>query len=263
MSFLGLSAKDALLSWNLFKMSLRDRYMGSALGTFWAVLTPLCMLGMYTFIFGFIFKAKVPGAETTLAYAIWLISGLVPYQAFSEGVNATANSVIGGANMIKNIAFNAETLVVAASLLSLVSFGVGMAFLLVLSVCAGNWPTWHIIFLCLVIPLQLLLITGLGLFLSAFAVFVRDTIQILPTLLMFLMFFTPIFYAKSMMPDIAAQLTFFNPLFQLTDAYRRILLDHAAPDLFGLAYLAVLCAGLNLLGLLFFRRLKGFFETAL
>ena len=218
---------------------------------------------MYTFIFGFIFKARVPGAETTLGYAIWLISGLVPYQAFSEGVNSAAGSLIGGANMIKNMAFNSETLVFAAALLSLVSFTVGMVFLLILSACDGNWPSWHIIFLCLVIPLQFLLITGLGLFLSAFAVFVRDTLQILPTLLIFLMFFTPIFYAKSMLPSFAAKLTFFNPLFQLTDAYRSILLVHAIPDLLGLAYLAVVCIGLNLLGLLFFRRLKGLFEVAL
>lgn len=72
------SRKDLHMVVNAFKMNLRDRYMGSALGLFWAIINPLIFLGLYTFIFGFVFKAKVPGSETTLAYSIYLISGFEP-----------------------------------------------------------------------------------------------------------------------------------------------------------------------------------------
>mgnify|MGYP000908890106 CR=1 FL=1 len=132
MHLLGFNKSDAILALNLAKMNIRDRYLGSALGLLWAILNPLLLLGMYTFIFGFIFKAKLPGSETTFAYAIWLISGMVPYLAVSEALTATAGSVVGGAGMVKNVIFKSETLPYAATLTSAVPFAVGMFFLVLL-----------------------------------------------------------------------------------------------------------------------------------
>ena len=248
---------------NLDKMQIHDRYRGSVLGIIWAVINPLLMLGMYTFIFGFIFKAKLPGAETTFAYAIWLISGMVPYMAVSEALNSTATSVVGGANMVKNVVFKSEILPYAATLSAAIPFTVGMIFLLILLCVDGNYPSWHILLLLPVVLIQFAFLSGAGLFLSATTVFIRDIAQALSTTVMFLMFFTPIFYTKEMMPTIIQKVTFLNPLYQLTQPYRDIILYHRIPDVYGLMYITALAVLLNIFGLNYFRRLKGYFELKL
>jgi lipopolysaccharide transport system permease protein len=263
MQLLGFTPADGRLIINLAKMNIRDRYLGSALGLVWAVLNPMMMLGMYTFIFGFVFKARLPGAETTFAYAIWLISGLVPYMAVSEALNSTAGSVVGGAGMVKNVVFKSETLPYAATLTSAVPFTVGMIFLLILLFIDGNYPTWHVVLLVPLIFIQFIFLSGIGLFLAATTVFVRDIIQALSTVIMFLMFFTPIFYTIEMMPRIIQKVTFFNPLYQLTQPYRDIILYHRVPDLKGISYIVILAIVLNIFGLKYFRRLKGYFEMKL
>lgn len=260
MQVFGFLPADGRLIINLLKMNIRDRYLGSTLGLVWAILNPMLMLGMYTVIFGFIFKTKIPGSETTFSYAIWMISGLVPFLAINEALMGTASSVIGGANMVKNVVFKSETLPYAAALTAFVPFAAGMIFLFIMIVIDGNYPTWHVIAIVPIILLQFALLGGIGLFLGATAVFMRDIIQILPTILTFLMFFTPIFYARETLPKYAQDITFFNPLYQMTQPYRDIILYHRLPDFTGLAYLAMLALLLNIFGLKYFRKLKGYFE---
>jgi lipopolysaccharide transport system permease protein len=263
MQLLGFTPADGRLIINLFRMNIRDRYLGSALGLFWAILNPMLMLGMYTFIFGFVFKARLPGAETTFAYSIWLISGMVPYMAVSEALSSTASSVVGGAGMVKNVVFKSETLPYASTLTAAVPFTVGMLFLFILISIDGNYPTWHIVLLVPLVLVQFAFLGGIGLFLAATTVFVRDVMQALSTIIMFLMFFTPIFYTIEMMPRMIQRVTFFNPLYQLTQPYRDIILYHRVPDLKGLCYIAVLAVLFNIAGLRYFRRLKGYFEIKL
>lgn len=263
MEILGFKKDDIRLTYNLFKMNIRNRYLGSTLGLSWAVLQPLLLLGMYTFVFGFVFKSKLPGAETTLAYVIWMISGFVPYLAFADALTGTANSVIGGSGLVKNIVFKSETLPIASTLTSAIPFGVGMSFLLIIMIVDGNYPTWHIIALIPVIFLQFAFLVGMAFFLGSTTVFIRDITQALPTVTMLLLFFTPIFYPVDALPNVIRKLTFFNPLFQLTHPYREIILYHRMPNWSGLVYMSVLSAVIILAGLKYFRRLKGYFEMKL
>ena len=244
-------------------MNLRDRYLGSKLGLFWAILNPLLLLGMYTFVFGFVLKAKVPGAKTTFAYSIWMISGFVPYLAFSEALVNSSNAIISGKSLIKNIIFKSEILPIAATMTAGVPFIVGMFFLVVLLCLDGNYPTWHSIAIVPVIVAQFTFLIGLSLYVSATAVFIRDIIQMLPTLIMLLLFFTPIFYPIQSMPPIIRKLTFFNPLYQMSIPYRNILLKHYFPDWKGLVYLGILGICLVVSGLEYFRYLKGYFDMRL
>ncbi len=260
---LGFRKDDIRLIYNLFKMNIRDRYLGSALGLSWAVLQPTLLLGVYTFVFGFVFKSKIPGSETTLAYVIWMISGFVPYLAFADALNGTANSILGGSGLVKNIVFKSETLPIASTLTSAVPFGVGMFFLLIIITVDGNYPTWHIIALIPVIFLQFAFLAGMAFFLSSTTVFIRDITQALPTAVMLLLFFTPIFYPIDALPNVIRKFTFFNPLFQITHPYREIILYHRLPDWRGLVYMSVLSAVIILAGLKYFRRLKGYFEMKL
>lgn len=260
---LGFNVEDVRLNLNLFRMRIRDRYMGSALGAVWAILHPLLLLGTYTFVFGFVLKSKIPGADTTLAYTIWMISGFVPYLAFSEALNESANSVVGSASLVKNIVFKSETIPVAAVLTAAVPFAVGMLFLVVLLLVDGRGLTWHAVALVPVVCVQFAFLAGAALFLSATTVFIRDIAHILPTLTMLLLFFTPIFYPIEAMPAAIQKLTFWNPLYQMVRPYSDILLSHRLPDWRGLAYLVGLAMLLMVFGLRYFRSLKGYFEMKL
>jgi len=259
----GFDKQDVLLAFNLFKMNVRDRYLGSSLGIFWAIANPLFMLALYTFVFGFILKVRLPGAETTLGYVVWLISGYGPWIAMTEAIMCSTTSVVGAAGIVKNLAFKTELLPITSAFGGLISLGVSLCFLLILMIFEGSAPGWHLLWVPFVIFLQFFLIVSLGLWLSAINVFVRDLSLALPNVLTILMFFTPIFYPVSAMPKVVQQLSFANPFFQISDAYRAVLIRDEAPGVLGLFGVFLLSLAIFWSGLAAFRRAKGVFDSAL
>jgi len=260
---MGFNKQDAILAFNLLKMNVRDRYLGSALGGLWAIANPLFMLSLYTFVFGFVFKVRLPGADTTLAYVVWLISGYGPWIATTEAIVASANSVVGSSGIVKNMAFKVELLPISAAFIGLISLSVSFVFLLILMICADNLPTWHLIWLPLVIGIHFLFVISIGIWLSAVMVFIRDLAQALPNLLTIILFLTPIFYSMDSMPAVIRNITFINPFYQISDAYRNVLILHIQPSFNGLVYVFLLSSVVFYFGLRVFRKVKGFFDSAL
>jgi len=201
MTFLGFDKRDLKMTINLCKMMLRDRYLGSALGGVWAVLNPIILLGVFTFIFGFVFKSKIPGADTTLSYAMWMIAGYGPWIALTESVMAGTTSVVGGAPMIKNLSFKAECLPLAATLTGCVPLVVSQFFLACLLLADDRVFTWHLATVPLIIFLQFSLLAGVSLFLSSINVFLRDVSLVMPNVLVILLFTSPIFFPIDVFPE--------------------------------------------------------------
>ena len=244
-------------------MNVRDRYLGSSLGSIWAIANPLMMLCIYTYVFGFVFKVKLPGAETTLAYVIWLITGYGPWIATTEAIITSSTSVVGASGMVKNMAFKTELLPIAGAFVGVISLAVSLFFLLILLILSDNTPTWHVILLPLVIMLQFGWVIALGMWLSAITVFVRDVTQVLPNLLTVVMFFTPIFIPFDSLPRLVQTLSLANPFYHLAEAYRSILTGHQVPNIMGMAFVGVLSIIVFYFGLAAFRRAKGYFDSAL
>jgi lipopolysaccharide transport system permease protein len=259
----GFSKRDIQSVASFTKLNIVDRYLGSAMGSFWALANPLLMLALYTFVFGFVFKSRLPGASTTLGYAIWLISGYGPWLAISEGIVGATQSIVGNTGIVKNIAMKSEILTIAASLTGVVSMLVNFVFLLVLLPFDGNSISWHVVFLIPAVVLQFSLIIGFGLFFAAINVFFRDFGIVLPNLLTMVLFATPIFYPLESIPRVLRFLASFNPIFIVADSYRKALVFHEVPNLLSLAMALLFSFALIGLGLKFFRRLKGHFESAL
>jgi lipopolysaccharide transport system permease protein len=263
MRLLGFERRDIRVGLNLFKMALGDRYLGSALGIAWAILNPLLMLGIFTFIFGYVFTARAPGAETSLAFVIWLISGYGPWLAISEGLNAGAASVVGAAGIIKNLPFKSELLPIVAVLTGLLPLAVALLLVLALLGASGTAPSWAWLIVPAVIALQTIFIAGLALFLASLTVFVRDVAVVLPNLLLIVLFASPIFYPVSAYPPGIGEVLRFNPFYVIAEGYRAPLTRGELPPLWTLAYLLVLSLVAVVLGLRFFRRLKTHFEARL
>lgn len=260
---LGLVRSDMRLAVNLLAMNIRDRYLGSSLGSIWAIANPLFMLVLYTFLFGFVFKVRLPGAETTFAYAVWLISGYGPWLGTVEALTAATHSVVGATGIVKNLAIKTELLPIAATFVGLLTVAVCLVFLNVLLLADGRFIGWQVVWLPIVIAVHFALLVGLGLWLGAANVFVRDLGLALPNLLTILMFSTPIFYPIGSLPLVLQRVTQVNPFYILIEAYRSVVLGNTAPSLWGLLYVLALAIVVFLSGLTVFRRVKGNFGSML
>ncbi|MBF9231985.1 ABC transporter permease [Microvirga alba] len=259
----GFDRRDLGMMVSLTRMSLTDRYLGSALGLAWAVLSPLAMLGIFCFVFTYVFPGRLPGREGTLPFLIWLISGYGPWLSISEGLGTATGSVVGNAGIVKNIAFKSELLPIVSAITGLVPLVVAFGLIVVLQAFGGIWPSPALIALPIAIILQIVFVSGLGLFLGALNVFVRDTALILPNVLTIILFASPIFYPLSAYPKGAQAVLVYNPFYVLAECYRQPILEGALPHLWTLGYMTVISVAVFLGGLWWFRRLKSFFDTRL
>ncbi len=263
MSFMGLTARDFVQALKNYRLNLRTRFLGSRIGFAWAILNPLLLMLVYVVVFGFVMKVRVSEDSGPMEYLIWFISGFAPWLAINDGITSTANAVISSVHLIKSFPIKAEVLPLSYTMMGLPQLLVGIALVVILSLVSGAGISLHILWLLVVIPVMFLFLAGLGFFLSALTVFFRDINQFIGTVLMFLLFFTPVFYTLDQLPVIVQKVTFFNPIFQIVDPFRQVLVNHQNINLVGFAYLFVLSAILWVLGLRFFRKRKGLFESVL
>src|SRR5437899_2719208 len=104
---------------SLARRELVARYKGSVLGVIWALLTPVVMIAIFTFIFAGIFGARFGASGSPWDYALYLFCGLLPWTMFQETLQLSANTVVVHANLVKRVVFPLETLPVAQALSSL------------------------------------------------------------------------------------------------------------------------------------------------
>jgi lipopolysaccharide transport system permease protein len=159
--------------------------------------------------------------------------------------------------------FKTELLPVSAAMTGIVPMAISMVFVAVLLIASGNPLSWHAAVVPAVILLQFLFIISVGFFLSAIQVFVRDFGIVLPNLMMAILFTSPIFYPYDSMPGVLKLIASANPFYILVEGYRAPLIHHQLPGLTGLVYVLGITLVLALIGLRFFRRLKGYFISKL
>lgn len=263
MMSLRVDRRDWNMLKSLFRLALIDRFVGSGLGLVWAILSPLMLMGIFTFVFTFVFPSRMPGQGGPLPFVIWLLSGYGPWLAINEGIMSATTSVSSNAGIIKNIAFKPEILPVVGAMLGTVPLLVSFLIIVPLQFIEGHPPSIGYLILPLVIFLHLVFVSGIGLFLAALNVFIRDTALVLPNVLMLLLFGSPIFYPLTSYPEFLRPILIFNPFYVITTCYRVPILDGTFPPLWMLPYLAGASALLFFGGLWWFRRLKTFFDTRL
>ncbi|MGY3534256.1 lipopolysaccharide transport system permease protein [Bradyrhizobium embrapense] len=263
MNIAGFDRRDAGMLLSLFKLTVSDRYLGSSLGLVWAVLSPLLLMGIFTFVFTFVFPGRLPGREGAIAYVVWLLSGYGPWLAISEGLSISTGSVVGNAGIVKNIAFKSELLPVVGALTGIFPLLVSLAVIAILFVVSGQAPSPALLVLPISLFLGMMFVAGLGLFLAALNVFVRDTSLALPNVLTLLLFASPIFYPISSYPAGLGKLLQFNPFYVIAALFRAPIIDGALPPLWMVVYLAVVTTIVFAAGLMWFRRLKSSFDARL
>lgn len=242
------ATRNLNLLYQLVRRDFTARFTGSALGLGWAILQPLTLVVLYWFVFTFMIP-QGPGARNG-DYVYFLISGLVPWIGFNEGLMRSTTSIVDNAAIVRRLAFRSELLVVvpnaSAILLELVGLGLFMIFL-----AATHSMPWLLWVLPFAIALQFAIQLGLGWMLATLYVFFRDLSQILGFVLSIVFYLSPILYAVS---HRFATFLNWNPLTPLLGLFRSAMLGSPLPSAASIVFVVILAAALFSAGLAMFRR---------
>lgn len=236
---------------------IASRYRESVLGTIWAVINPLLMLSIYTFVFGFMLKSRWPGqGDNKLLFAVTLFAGLIVNSLFAETINSSTKIISENANYVKKVVFPLEMLPLVLLGSALFHAAISLGILVVANALVGTGLHWTIVLLPLVIVPIVLATAGVAWVLAALGVFLRDASQIVGFLTALLMFLSPIFYPMQSFPVALRHWLLLNPLTLPVVQVRQVVIDGILPgwrDL-GISYVVGLAAAA--IGLWLFERAK-------
>lgn len=199
---------------------IKVRYKQTVLGAVWAILQPLMTMIVFSLFFGRL--AKVP--SDGIPYPVFAFAALVPWTFFSTGLGQAANSLVGSANLIKKVYFPRLSIPIATVLAGIVDLGLSFLVLIVMMAYYGIAPTINVVWLPLFILLALITALGVGLWLSALNVQFRDVRYVVPFLMQFWLFATPIAYSSSLLHDPWRTIYGLNPMVGVVEGFRWALL---------------------------------------
>lgn len=241
------------------------RYKGSYIGLGWSFIQPLIMLGVYTFVFSVIFKARwgVESNEGKAAFALALFIGLITFSIFSEVANSAPSLVLGNANYVKKVVFPLEILPLVKLFSALINAAFSLGVLLVGILIFNHFIHWTALLLPLIWLPMMMFTLGCGYFLASLGVFVRDMGTVIGVVTTILFFLTPIFYPISAIPEQFRIFCRINPIAIFVEDARRVVLWGLFPDwpwfFFGLAS----SAAVLIFGFVWFMKSKKAFADVL
>ncbi|MBI3769586.1 MAG: ABC transporter permease [Deltaproteobacteria bacterium] len=242
------NSKSLNLLWELTISQYKLKDQSTFFGVLWSFLNPLFMVAVL-FVF---FHAQV--GSTVEHYGVYLLLGIVQYTYFSNATNTSMRVLLVMRQLTKDAVFPKELLVFSSTLSNTIDLVISMLVCVAVAYVSGVTPSWSALFLLLVLILQLMLVSWVGLLLACVLLLARDIDHIYQVFLRALLFVTPIFYPRSFLGEgLAHYLVLLNPLAQLIELSRSILLDGEVPSP---AHVAALLAVNGLLILLTFRVFK-------
>ncbi len=214
----------------------RSKYLNSLLGSIWSLINPIALITIYTVIFSQVMRAKLPGIDDTMAYGLFVCSGLLPWMYYVELLNRFPTIFIEQSNLLKKVSFPRTTLPLIALFSATVNFVIIFSVFMLFLVVTNRFPGWVILGFIPLLIIQQMFVVGLGIVLASLNVFFRDVGQITGVITQFWFWFTPIVYMAYMLPDRAQKLLAYNPMTRFVQAYQGIILYHRWPDLSGFVF---------------------------
>jgi lipopolysaccharide transport system permease protein len=242
--------KDLILEFA--RRDIKLRYRQTMLGIAWVVLQPIVAAGVLNFAFGVVAGARPQGPS----YFLFTFAGLLVWNLFSMTLNKTSMSLVGNAYLISKVYFPRLALPISGTLATLLDFAVALCVLFVVQALYGFVPGWQLVLVPIWIAMVLYLALGVGLIAAALTVQYRDIQHILPILIPFMLYASPVAYDVAQIPEAYQRLFYFvNPLAAPIVAFRASVLPGAAmPPLVYLAWSAVASIGSFALGGAVFKR---------
>ncbi len=233
------------LTWREIKV----RYKQTALGFAWAIIQPLFMMIVFTLFFGTL--AKIPSEG--IPYPLFNYAALLPWTLFAEGITRSSNSLVQDANLVKKVYFPRLVMPLSGILSPLVDFAIASTILIGMMFYFGFPPTIRILWLPAFILLALMTSVGVGLWLSAINVRYRDVRYVIPFLIQFWLFASPVVYSSTLLPERYQIIYGINPMAGVIEGFRWALLGTEAPGSL-IAISVIIVVVLLISGAFYFRR---------
>lgn len=243
------------LLWNLANREITQRYKQSALGYAWVILNPLFQLVVMSFVFDTILKVPSLGVP----FILFLSAALLPWNLFTQSLTSSSNVLVTNSNLITKIYFPREILVYSTILAKLVDFGYSCFVFLAFIFFFHTPITIYYLWVPIILIVQIILMSGISLIVSAFNLFYRDIQYLLNLIILLWMYVTPIMYPVEIIPEQYRFLFSLNPMAVIVNAYRQVLLSNKSPNMASLAVAALVSLLIFSLGFALFKKMEGEF----
>jgi lipopolysaccharide transport system permease protein len=207
-----------VLAWR----DLSIRYKQTAIGAVWALIRPLLTMVIFTIIFERV--AKLP-SDGSAPYALMVFAGMLPWSFFATGLADASNSLISNSNLISKVFFPRLIVPTAMIIVSFVDFLISFVILLAMLVWYRFLPGWQMVFLPLFIALAFLASLGPSLWITALNVRYRDFRYIIPFMVQFGLYVSPVGFSSSVVPQQWRILYGLNPIVGVIDGFRWCILN--------------------------------------
>ncbi len=232
---------------------IKVRYKQTVIGAAWAVLQPVLTMLVFSLFFGKL--AKIPSQG--LPYPIFYYCALLPWMYFATAMQSATNIVVDQQRVITKIYFPRVVLPISAILSGLLDFLISFAVFLAMMVYFRIEPTRAVVWLPAFTLLAVLTALGVGLWLSALNALYRDVRYVVPFLVQFWMFASPVAYPSSLVPEKLRWLYGLNPMAGVIEGFRWALTGHGEPPNILLAASSAAVLAVVLGGLLYFHAVEG------
>jgi lipopolysaccharide transport system permease protein len=198
------------------KRDLKVKYAQTWLGLGWTIVQPLTGLLIFTFFFGYILNWQADG----LPYSLYVLSGLLGWNYFTYIVFQGMSSMQESGNIIKKIYFPKALLPLSKVLVALVELSVSFLLLIPLLVWHQQALSWKIIFIPIVLIFNTLIALSVVFITASLSYRVRDLVHLVPFLMYFGIWVTPVFFTKDILPQQISFVWFFNPMAAVVEGWR-------------------------------------------
>lgn len=224
--------KDSAFTFSLIRREIEGRYRGAYGGLLWYIVNNLLLLGIYSFVFGTIFKARWSAAGATDAhFAVPLFIGLIVFNVYAECISRAPVTITANPSYVKRVVFPLEILPVVNLGVALFNFAVGLAVMVCLAGLLGTSIHWEVVWMPVLLAPVVFLVLGLSWVLASLGVYVRDVTHLVGFLVISTMFLSPIFFPGTAFPEKYQWMMHLNPMTYPIEAARAAALNGQAPDL--------------------------------
>lgn len=248
------------LAWQFSKRVILERTRGSVLGTLWQLLTPLLMMGLYTLVFGVLFKGSFhpDKSENSLVYGIGIYIGLSILNILNETLGQAGHAILGSPNLVKKVVFPLELLPLTSAAFPLVQSVVGLILAGISLTIIGYPADFHWFLIPVLVAPIIMMSVGIAWMVGSLSVYFKDLVHVIGLLTQVLFWSSGIFYAAHAVQAYPAawMVLKWNPVLLVIEEVRNVMLWGADISIKRMVY--AYCVGFVLwfFGFELFKRLK-------
>ncbi len=242
--------RHRFLIWHLVLRDIKARYRGSFLGFLWTFMNPLIQMAIYTLVFSFYLRINME------KYPAFLFCGLIPWAWVSSSAERGMHSIVHSGPLVTKAMLPPQVLPTTMNLSNFVNFLLTLPLLSLFLFLFKVYPNINLLFLPIVFFIQFVMLQGIALIVATSTVYFRDLLHVIPNLLLFLFFATPIIYPVSTVPEKFRIFVLLNPFSTLILSYQSSFFFSHFPSLSYLLYSGIWAVFLLLIGVYIFETFR-------